>query len=150
MNNNFNPLHSMIEKLLGLDDGKKYHPKPQRSSKHTRKFGYKATKAYADDRQKLVGNRRKYGRRKQKQAKTNTMNISVDTSKMTQVAENLLVTTTEDNKLVVVIDLETTGGLSPTGKMRVIANSGGFTTLPVSTKRKKPVKANIYIGDKEN
>lgn len=69
--------------------------------------------------------------------------ITIDTEKMAEVGidANVKVTIVGTN-LVLVIDTTKDLGLSSTGKMRAVANTGGFQTLP------NGLKGNVYIGKK--
>ena len=69
------------------------------------------------------------------------MKIEIDTEKMQQVGENLAAIE-QDGKLILVLDTQYQGELSSTGKMRTVASTGGFTTLPGN------LKGNVYIGRK--
>jgi hypothetical protein len=67
------------------------------------------------------------------------MNINLENA--SEVGENVKVVKV-DNLLVFVVDTNKDLGLSSTGKMRCVANTGGFTFLPGD------LKGNIYIGKK--
>jgi hypothetical protein len=67
--------------------------------------------------------------------------ITVDTDKMQMIGENLFASNV-NGKLVIVADTTTEIGLSSSGKMVGIAQTGGFTVLPGN------LKGNIYIGRK--
>jgi hypothetical protein len=67
--------------------------------------------------------------------------ITVDTSKMQEVGENVLATK-QGNLLVIVIDTSVTIGNSSTGKYLGHGSTGGFAPLPGG------LRGNIYIGKK--
>ena len=69
--------------------------------------------------------------------------IRVDTQKLTEIGvESNMQVVTVDNYLVIVIDMTKDMGLSSTGKMRSVANTGGFQSLPGE------LKGNIWVGRK--
>ena len=69
------------------------------------------------------------------------MSITVDTSVMQEVGQNLKATVVAD-QLVIVVPLNGNIGPSSTGKMLGVASTGGFAPLPGG------LKGNLYIGKK--
>jgi len=67
--------------------------------------------------------------------------LTIETASMSEAGQNVKVATV-DGKLVFVIDPTVDLGLSSTGKMRCIANTGGFTAIPGN------LKLNLYLGKK--
>jgi hypothetical protein len=67
--------------------------------------------------------------------------MEIDTSKMTEVGQNVLAQIV-DGKLVLVIDTKVNLGPSSTGKMIGVASTGGFALFPGN------LKGNIYLGRK--
>ncbi len=71
------------------------------------------------------------------------MEIKVNTNQMSEVGGGSNVLAAQvDGHLILVIDLSKDLGLSSTGKMRAIGNTGGFQPLPGG------LRGNIYIGKK--
>ncbi len=69
--------------------------------------------------------------------------ITLDTDKMVEVGIDTNVRVSlVGTSLVLVIDTTKDLGLSSTGKMRAVANTGGFQTFPSG------LKGNVYIGKK--
>jgi hypothetical protein len=67
--------------------------------------------------------------------------MEIDTSKMTEVGQNVLAQIV-DGKLVLVIDTKVNLGPSSTGKMIGVASTSGFALFPGN------LKGNIYLGRK--
>lgn len=72
--------------------------------------------------------------------------VNIKSEDLKFVADNVEITQAM-NKLIIVVDLEKTVGLSSSGKMMGIASTGGFTALPVTSTRGKKIKMNMYIGE---
>jgi hypothetical protein len=66
----------------------------------------------------------------------------IDLSNLSVLSQNLSATV-QDGKLILVIDLSKTIGLSSSGKMIGIASTGGFQAVPGT-----PAKINLYVGKK--
>jgi hypothetical protein len=66
----------------------------------------------------------------------------MDTTNFTRLSDNLLFKL-DDKKLIIVVDLSQTIGLSSSGKMMGIASTGGFQAVPGT-----PAKLNLYLGKK--
>jgi hypothetical protein len=66
----------------------------------------------------------------------------IDLSNLSVLSQNLSATV-QDGKLILVIDLSKTIGLSSSGKMVGIASTGGFQAVPGT-----PAKINLYVGKK--
>jgi len=69
------------------------------------------------------------------------MIITIDSEKMREIGENILVIEDGD-QLILVIDTSVTGKLSSSGKMRSVAQTGGFVSMPGN------LKGNVWIGKK--
>ncbi len=69
------------------------------------------------------------------------MVISVDTDKMREAGNNVLVTQV-DNRLVIVINTDVEIGLSSTGRMMGVGSTGKWATMPYGLVGK------IYVGKK--
>lgn len=69
--------------------------------------------------------------------------ITINTEKMQEVGfDSNVRAEMQGNLLVLVVDTTKDLGLSSTGKMRAVGNTGGFQALPGS------LKGNVYIGKK--
>jgi hypothetical protein len=66
----------------------------------------------------------------------------IDLSNLSVLSQNLSATV-QDGKLILVIDLSKSIGLSSSGKMIGIASTGGFQAVPGT-----PAKINLYVGKK--
>lgn len=65
--------------------------------------------------------------------------ITINTEKLVEYGDNIQAIV-QDDKMILVIDLKQPTHLSSTGKMNLVASSGGFTSLP------KGWRGNIMIG----
>lgn len=66
---------------------------------------------------------------------------------LTTVGQNVTAKQEGDN-LILVIDLSKTIGPSSSGKMMGIASTGGFIPLFAQSPRGKPIKLNLFLGEK--
>ena len=64
-----------------------------------------------------------------------------------QVVANNVRITQEEDILFIAVDLSRTLGLSKSGKMMGIGNTGGFQAIPVDNPRRKVTKLNLYLGE---
>ena len=67
--------------------------------------------------------------------------LTINTEEMREVGDNLIATV-QGNTMILVLDLTKDLGPSSSGKMRGIANTGGFAAFP------NGLKGNVYIGKK--
>lgn len=70
-------------------------------------------------------------------------NIVFDENELEECGENVKSIVIDDEKLILVVDLGESIGLSSTGKMMGVASTGGFSRIP-GTK----LSLNMYCGKK--
>ena len=71
------------------------------------------------------------------------MKITIDVSEMQEVGNDSNVKATVDGDyLILIVDTTKDLGLSSSGKMRAVGNTGGFQQMP------NGLRGNIYIGKK--